>query len=152
MQSIVSEKKHWLMNFASILLITICFILYFNGTCRIKEWWKGRRNWVCLVILNILWKYLSCLLKKPIRFSRKSQMKYEFIQCIEKDSEIVAVYCNLTADIAIPTFNLGFCHGHRYGFGLEFINCFGNLQAIWLHCIMWFTVLELKSFTWIYKT
>lgn len=119
MRSVVLEKMHWLTNFASILLIPVCFILYFNGRYRIKEWWKGRTIWVCLVILNILWKFLSCLLKKPISFSCKSQMKDELIQCIEKGSEMVAVYYNLTADIVIPTLNLGFCHWHWCSFGLE---------------------------------
>lgn len=55
-------------------------------------------------------KILVMFAKKPISFSCKSHMKYELIQCVEKGSEIVAVYYNLNADITIPTLNFGFCH------------------------------------------
>lgn len=79
MKSIVFEEKHWLMNFASILLITVCFSLYFNGTYRIKEWWTGRRDWVCLGVCNILWKYLSCLLKKRLVFPVRARWNMNLV-------------------------------------------------------------------------
>lgn len=51
---------------------------------------------------------------------------------------MVADYCNLTADVAVPTLNLGACHQDRFSFSLYY---FGNLQAISLHPIMSFFVL-----------
>lgn len=55
-------------------------------------------------------KILVMFAKKLISFSCKSQMKYELTQCVEEGSGILAVCYNLTADLAIPTLNLGFCH------------------------------------------
>lgn len=63
-------------------------------------------------------KILSCPLTKPVILPVKSHIIYELTQCIEKGPEMVAAYCNLTADVAISTLNLGVCHQDWFSFGL----------------------------------
>lgn len=62
---------------------------------------------------------MLCLLTNPVIFPVKSHIKYKLIQCIEKGKDMAAAYCNLTADVAVPTLDLGACHQDQFSFSLE---------------------------------